>query len=60
MTELKPCPFCGREAEIQEEYDDYYGISYAIFCTECDCIFDIPDNRNEENLIKAWNRRAGD
>lgn len=53
---LKPCPFCGGEAERQ------WGINpkpiYWVECTECGiegvvCL-------SEEEAIEAWNRRATD
>ena len=63
MAELKPCPFCGGEAEIvphrffSEKLKAWKTESYGVECKNCHtsgyqfwgC---------EEHAIKAWNRRA--
>ena len=56
MTEeLKPCPFCGGEAEVSE-------IAWNVIqCTACTCqliVLPIPDGATEEYAIEAWNTRA--
>lgn len=48
--ELKPCPFCGGEAELFQEY------GWAVSCTSC-CVKTLK-YRIREKAIKAWNRRA--
>ena len=51
MTELKPCPFCGGEAE--------YGLTMAgeeVYCTECKAA--MPRFTTEDATIEAWNKRA--
>ena len=55
MRELKPCPFCGGEAEI--EMDDCWYWNYHVFCQECKIGTDYYDTADE--AIEAWNRRAG-
>jgi len=51
-TELKPCPFCGGEAEIIGEDE-----MYQVICMECDGsidrFFDTP-----EEAAKDWNTRT--
>ncbi len=59
MPELKPCPFCGEEAERTEKTDD--GL-YGVRCHNPYCIGrDIfPAFYVKKNAIKAWNRRANE
>lgn len=69
--ELKPCPFCGREAKIKAVIKSY---GFTIWCA-CECGARTegfcPDTNKEddtmENIekckkraIEAWNRRAND
>jgi len=72
MSELKPCPFCGGEAEA----DTMQGFramasgrlenAAAIYCRDCSaqmsfCYSDEPDIPREDvmaNLVVAWNTRA--
>lgn len=71
--ELKPCPFCGSEVELEKKplwygngrgYKDCY--EFVIRCKKCGCRVDQPENdsvyRSEEkakkNAIEVWNRRA--
>lgn len=60
MAELKPCPFCGGEAEY------IYEMPYnAVECTKCNALgktivdsYEQQDGKAE--AIEAWNRRAED
>lgn len=70
MSELKPCPFCGGEAELfsyedeQVIYDSTtlgyvdteYFTKYGCGCTLCGCI--IAEMMSEERAVEAWNRRV--
>ena len=65
MSELKPCPFCGGEAEIlggpenwtPTFYDpDSGGGPIAVSCKTCACGLHFFDDYEE--AITAWNRRA--
>lgn len=53
MTELKPCPFCGGEAEIHP----YGGGGYDVWC-EGSCGAEINGFRTEAEAVEAWNRRV--
>ena len=59
MTELKKCPFCGGEANIEsyDPYDGYQGdcMVWRVKCLECKAII---QRRTKEEAIEAWNRRA--
>ena len=60
---LKPCPFCGGEAEILsvrdinmlcKDYDNYYTI-------RCRCCFNGTGYyADRERAAEAWNRRGGE
>ncbi|MBQ9784280.1 MAG: Lar family restriction alleviation protein [Clostridia bacterium] len=50
--EIKPCPFCGGEAELYSG-----GIKYVL-CKEC--LATSCDFKTEAEAIEAWNRRAND
>ena len=58
---LRPCPFCGGEAEVcTDENGEYY-----VSCTECFtlvgyCIDTWAEYEIEDEAIKAWNRRVND
>ncbi len=70
MDELKPCPFCGGEAELLRDGNGTWG-GYKIYCNGEYCTammssftFREGDKEAEEvdrkTIIEAWNRRAGD
>lgn len=57
MAELKPCPFCGGEAEVFDDYDNW-----GVRCKKYGCIghdFE-PQYIDDDYAIEAWNRRAED
>ena len=63
MDELKPCPFCGGEAEIETFYPSspmrLLGWKYAyVECQVCGCRSGVKIGVDE--AIETWNRRAGD
>ena len=58
MEKLKPCPFCGSEAET--EFNVVFG--YQAICTNEDCFMNetlMHDMATEQDAIETWNRRAG-
>lgn len=50
MDELKPCPFCGGEAEIRG--DGYFWIQCKY------CWAETTGSEDMAEAIEAWNRRA--
>ncbi len=76
MEELKPCPFCGGEAEICLGCDNkIFGKYWFVRCKTCySRSSDAYESRSElgpnqvyetikeawDKAIKAWNRRASD
>lgn len=62
MNELKPCPFCGGEAEVVINKSKQ-GQTANIHCTHCSCRKTLLRHPNYEGIIEkeaieAWNRRA--
>ena len=63
--ELKPCPFCGSEAEFSSGYYNDL-MSARVECTECiattyadsDTYDDHTLDELENMVIEAWNRRV--
>ena len=60
--ELKRCPFCGGEAELQSWY--IKGIAnkkhYRMRCKNCGCNCLNREYASTGKAMKAWNRRASD
>ena len=63
MNELKPCPFCGGEALV-EEFPARKGFEASISCCNCPTsMVSITYDTQEEatkSIAEAWNRRADD
>ena len=61
MAELKPCPFCGGEAD---EYEGDYG--NGVYCMNCGAMvgepihleYRVAERVTYEQAIEAWNTRA--
>lgn len=53
---LKPCPFCGGEAEITKTF--LYGkvAGYFASCKKCDC--QLRTYASKQGAKNSWNRRA--
>ena len=56
---LKPCPFCGGEADVIEHRFYLLDSSYGLCCKECKAET-YQFYESEEKAIDAWNRRAGE
>lgn len=66
MNELKPCPFCGGEAEVRQyisfdETDSGEGM-YSVGCYTDKCMGEYARNFyfSEDEAIEAWNTRASE
>ena len=55
MTELKPCPFCGGEAEMLTAESMNGGYLFGIMCNDCRSRGDVYGT--EAEAIAAWNTR---
>lgn len=55
MMELKPCPFCGRNAVtvVDDATEEMFGVK----CFNCGGMIDAKKETLDE-AIEAWNRRA--
>ena len=58
---LKPCPFCGGEAVLQQDANE----EYYVLCRKCQLLFGYctdtwAEFETSEGAIEAWNRRASD
>jgi Lar family restriction alleviation protein len=51
MTELKPCPFCGGEAGV---YQDYHGF-YIVQCNKCG--IGTLHKYYKTEVVNDWNKR---
>ena len=55
MIDLKPCPFCGGTAKVED-----MGYPHHVFCTKChvSMIGHGFGKDGEKDAIEKWNRRA--
>lgn len=64
MMELKPCPFCGGNAQMRQSEDERNGrVSWQAKCANTlNCIGNFISvwEYTEERAAEAWNRRADD
>ena len=59
INELKPCPFCGAEVEMNDRLD-----GFVIDCKGCSIVWRQEVKRKsvewlKEKMIETWNRRDG-
>ena len=62
-TEIKPCPFCGGEAELTHgTLFDGEARWFDVICknTRCRGFSLVCNNHTEDEAIEAWNKRADD
>lgn len=64
MDKLKPCPFCGGDAEIEHRHSPYTHWKLKWFIPRCKDTACLGRScrmfQTEEAAAKAWNRRAAD
>jgi Lar family restriction alleviation protein len=55
--QIKPCPFCGSEAKIQDAFYDC--MHYWVQCTNDDCKAQSWSQEDSpDGAIERWNRRT--
>lgn len=54
MMELKPCPFCGGEADMDKVIDGVYMVN----CTKC--FASSATSKSKELVVRHWNRGVND
>ncbi|MCA7086095.1 Lar family restriction alleviation protein [Cupriavidus sp. DB3] len=65
MADLKPCPFCGGEADHEQTMDEslwsHETVPYRrVRCRQCDIGTDYVCEGYEPTEVEQWNRRATD
>lgn len=58
MSELKPCPFCGGEAEMHYVSDIFSRHRPSYWSQCCNCRMSGKHHRTRQEAIDAWNTRA--
>ena len=56
-TNLKPCPFCGKGADVLESifHQETHRTCFAVFCYKCE--IEGPPRKSKSRAVRAWNRR---
>ena len=58
MAELKPCPYCGGEAFIREQFGNFYiTANHKKNCLVSPNTW-LMSNKNIKKQIKSWNMRC--
>ena len=61
MAKLKPCPFCGKPAQLKIEKHTPCGLDFTPQCTDTACAGRLTKKfPSKEVAIYRWNRRAED
>jgi Lar family restriction alleviation protein len=58
---LKPCPFCGGQAVLHKAERESFLMAKTIFLSQISCAscgVNTGVFKEEDNAIKAWNRRT--
>lgn len=55
MSELKPCPFCGGEAKLENLSLVTDRAFWVVHCSKCRV--STPCESKKERVLKIWNRR---
>jgi Lar family restriction alleviation protein len=56
MTEeLKPCPFCGEKAVLEDTVTGIKTVLYYVSCLNCPATMEFSSSKEES--AKAWNQR---
>lgn len=62
MSELKPCPFCGGEADFATSLTQMGGYTAGVMCMKCFARTDLmyADDKDDAKVMAAacWNTRA--
>lgn len=58
MPDLKPCPFCGGEAELRAVDNEKINTDWYVLCLGC-CVETFP-SYSRKKAAESWNRRAGE
>lgn len=59
LEEIKPCPFCGFDAELSDELNaPRTRIMYYVFCTFCECR--TMNTAFPKDAIESWNSRVSE
>lgn len=59
INTLKPCPFCGDAAAINERDYGFGFVEYSAYCVNPVCSVATIEYLNENHARDAWNKRNG-
>jgi len=59
MNELKPCPFCGCEAELEEHARKIGKRFFEVHCpnNSCRVVVRTSNMETREDAVELWNKR---
>lgn len=59
MNILKPCPFCGGEADFEDTKACCTDATWTVVCTQCGSRLGI-ESLDKNDVAEDWNRRVVD